>query len=75
MGEVMKTARVIASKGRVALRSAKQAINDGANTDLTTGCSIEINAFALCMASQDGQEGTTAFIEKRKAVFKGSLSD
>jgi enoyl-CoA hydratase len=75
MEEVMNTARVIASKGRVALRSAKQAINDGSNTDLTTGCSIEINAFALCMASQDGKEGTTAFIEKRKAVFKGSLAD
>ena len=75
MEDVMKTARAIASKGRVSLRSAKHAINDGINVDLTTGCNIEINAFALCMASQDGKEGTKAFVEKRKAAFKGSLVD
>ena len=73
--DAMATAQSIASKGRVALRSAKQAINDGINVDLSTGCNIEINAFALCMASQDGKEGTTAFVEKRKAVFRGSLID
>jgi len=73
--EVMKTAQTIASKGQVALRAAKQAVNDGVNTDLATGCAIEINAFALCVASQDAQEGTSAFLEKRKAQFKGSLID
>jgi enoyl-CoA hydratase len=73
--EVMKTAQTIAAKGRVALRAAKQAVNDGVNADLATGCNIEINAFALCMASQDAKEGTSAFLEKRKADFKGSLID
>lgn len=70
MEEVLKTARSMAAKGRVALRAAKQAINGGTETDLITGCSLEIDAFALCMASADAAEGTRAFLEKRKPVFK-----
>ena len=73
MAEVLKTAKAIAAKGKVSLRAAKQAINSGIHTDLTTGCSIELDAFALCMASEDAKEGTSAFLEKRKPVFKGSL--
>lgn len=74
MTEVMTTAKAIAQKGKVSLRAAKQVINAGLNVDLSTGCRMEVDAFALCMASEDGKEGTTAFLEKRKAVFKGSLS-
>jgi enoyl-CoA hydratase len=73
IGETMKTARSIAVKGKVALRAAKQTINNGLNTDLATGLGIEQDAFAICMASEDSKEGTQAFLEKRKAVFKGKL--
>ncbi len=73
--EVVATAREIASRGKVALRAAKQALNHGANTDLNTGCHIEADAFALTLASPDAREGTAAFLEKRKAVFTGSLND
>ena len=73
MDEVMKTAKTIVSKGKVSIRAAKEAINSGMNIDLATGCAIEIDAFALCMASEDAKEGTAAFLEKRKADFKGSL--
>jgi enoyl-CoA hydratase len=72
MTEVMKTAKMIASKGRVSLRAAKQAVVNGLNADLSTGLNIECDAFALCMASEDSKEGTAAFLEKRKAVFKGT---
>jgi enoyl-CoA hydratase len=75
MEEVLKTAKEIAAKGRVALREAKQAVNRGMNVDLITGCSIEIDAFAVSFASPDAKEGTTAFVEKRKAEFKGSLKE
>ena len=75
MDEVIKTAKTIASKGKVSLRAAKQAINNGMNVDLTTGCSIEIDAFALCLASPDAREGALAFLEKRKADFKGDLKE
>jgi len=75
MEEVMKTAGEIASKGRVSLRAAKQAINYGLNTDLTTGIHIEVDCFSLCYGSSDSKEGTSAFLEKRKAAFKGTLKD
>ena len=73
--EVMKTAAVIAAKSRVALRAAKQSIDQGANTDLRTGIGIEINNFALSIGSSDAKEGLNAFLEKRKPEFKGSLKD
>jgi len=75
MDDVIKTAKIIASKGKVSLRAAKQAINNGMNVDLTTGCSIEIDAFALCFTSPDVKEGASAFLEKRKPDFKGSLKE
>lgn len=73
MDQVMATARVLAEKGRVSLRAAKEAVDSGLDTDLATGLKIEQNAFALCMASEDASEGTRAFIEKRKAKFTGSV--
>jgi enoyl-CoA hydratase len=73
LDETLKTARAIATKGKVSLRAAKQAVNNGLNVDLATGCQIEVDAFAICMASEDGKEGTRAFIEKRQPQFKGSL--
>jgi enoyl-CoA hydratase len=73
MQEVMKTAKNIAEKGKTALRAAKQAVNNGINVDLVTGLNIEADAFALCMTSEDSREGLNAFIEKRKAHFKGSI--
>lgn len=73
MDEVMAVARLMMAKGKVSLRAAKEAINNGLNTDLATGLKIEQDAFAICMASEDAQEGTQAFIEKRKANFTGQL--
>ncbi len=73
MDEVILTANNIAKKGKVALRAAKQAVNNGVNVDLATGLTIEVDAFALCMTSEDSKEGLNAFIEKRKAEFKGSI--
>lgn len=75
MEEVRKTAGVIGSKGRVALRAAKEAVNHGLNVDLASGLALENDAFALCMASADAREGTSAFLEKRKPEFKGTLMD
>jgi enoyl-CoA hydratase len=75
MEAVLKTARQIASKGKASLRFAKEAVNNGMNVDLASGINIEIDAFALCMASSDAKEGTTAFLEKRKAEFKGKLNE
>ncbi len=69
MEETVKVAGTIASKGKVSLRAAKQAIDNGMNVNLTTGCSIEIDAFALCFTSPDAKEGAAAFLEKRTPDF------
>lgn len=73
METVMKTAGVIASRGRASLRAAKEVIHNGTNVDLETGCRIENDAFGLTMSSEDAKEGTAAFLEKRKPQFKGTL--
>lgn len=75
MDDVLKVAKTIVSKGKVSLRAAKQAINTGLDVDLKTGCRIETEAFAVCLASSDAKEGTQAFLEKRPADFKGSLQE
>lgn len=71
--ETMKTAQVLAKKGRVALMAAKQAIDRGAEVDLKTGCALEVELFALCFASPDAQEGVKAFLEKRPPAFREEL--
>ena len=71
--ETRKTAATIAGKGKASLRAAKHVINNGMDVSLATGCAMECDAFALCYASEDAKEGTTAFIEKRKPDFKGGL--
>ena len=73
LDEALKTARTIASRGKVSIRAAKEVVNSGMNADLETGLRLEADAFAICVASEDALEGTTAFLEKRKAEFKGGL--
>ncbi len=73
METVLKTAKLMASKGKVSLRAAKEVIQSGTSADLETGCRIENDAFAMTMSSEDAKEGTTAFLEKRKPEFKGTL--
>lgn len=75
MDEVLNVAKIIVSKGKISLRAAKQAINTGMDVDLKTGCRVEIDAFAICLASPDAKEGTQAFLEKRAPDFKGGLQD
>jgi enoyl-CoA hydratase len=71
--ETMKTARLMASKGRVSMKAIKNCIDRGFDVDLRTGHFMEADGFALCMSSPDGKEGMTAFLEKRKPEFKGEL--
>jgi enoyl-CoA hydratase len=75
MNYALKVAGTIVSKGKVSLRAAKQAVNNGMDVDLMAGCRIEIDAFAICLTSPDAMEGTHAFLEKRPAGFKGTLKE
>ncbi|MBW2619407.1 MAG: enoyl-CoA hydratase/isomerase family protein [Deltaproteobacteria bacterium] len=73
MEETIKTAKKMASKGRVALWKIKTVIEEGYNMDLAKATAIEADRFALCFTSPDQAEGMAAFIEKRKPAFKGGL--
>lgn len=68
--ECEKIAGTIASKAPIAVAVAKDCINNGFNADMKTASQYEVNAFGISFASEDFREGTSAFIEKRKAAFK-----
>jgi len=71
--ECVKTAKVLASKGKVSLKAVKDCIERGYDVDLRDGCYMESDAFAICITSPDAKEGLGAFLEKRKPDFKGEL--
>jgi enoyl-CoA hydratase len=64
-------ARTILTRGPVALRYALQAVHEGLQMTLDEGLSMEAALFGLSCATEDMREGTRAFVEKRKPVFKG----
>lgn len=72
MDEALALAAAIASKARLAVRYAKEAINRGIETDIETGIDMETSLFGLCFATHDQKEGMAAFLQKRKPDFTGS---
>jgi len=64
-------ARIIANKAPLAVAWAKRSINVGTETDLVTACAYEASQFGLVCSTEDRVEGTSAFLEKRPAHFKG----
>jgi enoyl-CoA hydratase len=61
--------RKIASKGRVAVRAALQAIGEGTDLPLGEGLALEARLFGETCESEDRKEGTRAFLEKRQPRF------
>ena len=61
---------VINTKAPIAIGKCIEAANAVFN-ETKNGFDEEIKGFAECFATDDMKEGTTAFLEKRKAVFKG----
>jgi enoyl-CoA hydratase len=69
--KTMEIAGRIAEKSPIALRLAKEAIKLASRSNLDEGLRREVDLFALCFSSEDKDEGVKAFLEKRKADFKG----
>jgi enoyl-CoA hydratase len=69
--KTMELANKIAELSPVALAMAKASVKNAARMTLRAGLDSEVDLFALCFSSEDKEEGVRAFIEKRKAEFKG----
>ena len=63
-------ANKIASKAGNAVRLAVKAVNAADSVSSKEGQDYEASLFALCCGTEDFKEGTSAFLEKRKAAFK-----
>ena len=71
MGEARKLAQALAAKAPVAVRYILDAVNRGLEMPLGDAQAFEATLFGLVAATEDMREGTKAFLEKRKAEFKG----
>jgi enoyl-CoA hydratase len=71
MGEARKLAHALAAKAPIAVRYIIDAVNKGLQMPLAEAQVFEATLFGLVSTTEDMREGTRAFLEKRKAEFKG----
>jgi enoyl-CoA hydratase len=71
LDECLRWAETFREKSPIALKYALMSINEGMNLELDAGLMIESLSLGACFASEDSKEGLAAFLEKRKAKFKG----
>jgi len=64
-------ARTLGSRAPLAFVAGRDAVLRSTETDLLNGIDYEKKLYAICMASEDGQEGLKAYAEKREPVYKG----
>jgi enoyl-CoA hydratase/carnithine racemase len=61
----------LADKSPIGLATCKKLIYQGGNLPIREGLRYERDRFCEILLSEDASEGTKAFLEKRKPVFKG----
>jgi enoyl-CoA hydratase len=71
MNEAKRVARLIASKAPLAIAACKRVINNGAHLSIDDALELEALEFGTLVDTEDIKEGTGAFLEKRKPVWKG----
>jgi enoyl-CoA hydratase len=69
--ETMKLAAQLAASAPLALRGMLDCVNPGGECGIEEGLEYESVQFGLVFSTEDMREGTAAFLEKRKAAFKG----
>lgn len=71
MKEVMEMAEFMATRPPLAVRAVLKAVNAGIEKGLDEGTRVELEGTRLVSKSSDAIEGFTAFMQKRRPVFKG----
>jgi enoyl-CoA hydratase len=71
MTEARKLAAQLAASAPIALRYIINAVNKGMEMPFAEACQYEATLFGLVASTDDMRDGTKAFLEKRKAEFKG----
>ncbi|KAJ3104090.1 hypothetical protein HDU97_009539 [Phlyctochytrium planicorne] len=69
--KAIEIAREIIPGGPVAVKMAKQAVDKGAQLDMSSGLAFEQTCYAQVIPTEDRLEGLRAFKEKRTPVYKG----
>ena len=69
--ETEAIARRLALGATLALGEIKRLVNESPDQPLAAQLEAEVEAFARCAGTHDFAEGVTAFVEKRKPVFRG----
>ncbi len=69
--EAEEIAKKLISRAPIAVRYAKEAVNKGMDMTLAQGLRLEADLSFLLQTTKDRAEGIKAFLEKRKATFKG----
>lgn len=70
MNKALEIAHQISNNSSVAIAAAIRSVNAGFEEGVN-GFDIEIEEFGKCFETEDFKEGTSAFLEKRKANFPG----
>ena len=71
MTEAKKLAATLAAKAPIAVRYILESVNKGVEMPFAQAQVFEATLFGLVASTEDMREGTKAFLEKRKAEFKG----
>lgn len=71
MPAAISVAETIAGNAPLAVRQAKKAIHEGMQMDVRSALRYEVEAYNRLTGTEDRVEGTLAWNEKRKPVFKG----
>jgi enoyl-CoA hydratase len=71
LDEALALATELAGRAPLAIRLGKEAVNKAFELSLAAGLEAERRAFYMLFATEDQKEGMKAFVEKRKAEWKG----